>query len=340
MIHPVRERLDMAVEHRAGAATAHLMPRPVNVQIFLGRFLAPGDGRADFLAKNFRATAGQRIQTGLAQFAERFLDRLFGQPRQVQNFNGRETFQLQPCIERAQTAEHVHVITERQGRMQSADDVQLGDPDGQRLARFLDHLRNRQLEAVLVAFLAGERAELAAQDAVVRIVDVAVDDVAGATAVLALVDKIRNGADGVQVFALEKPQGVGLGNPVAGGDFVADIAQLAALQKKVHRINRNHGNTISVVTAIKNTLLISALSRKNALLIHFKLRFRASQCSKSRLPRMMTKPTKYATRNLESNPKRASRAHMSRCDRKAALSALSGPQRTTSECRPWVRSNS
>src|SRR6266571_5540424 len=221
--------------------------------------------------------------------------------------------------------------------MQSADNVQLGDAQRQRLARFLRDLVNAQLEAVFVAFLAGERAELAAQDAIVRVVDVAVEDVAGAAPILALVHKIRDGADGVEVFALEQPQGVGLGHPFAGDHFVVEVAQIAALEKKVHRINRNHGNTTSVTTATRKTTLISALRRKNAVLIHFKLRLRASQCSSSRLPRMMTNAIKYARRNLESNPKTASRPHMRRCARNATPKAFFGPQRTTSECRPCVR---
>src|SRR5437879_8676831 len=224
--------------------------------------------------------------------------------------------------------------------MQSADNVQLGNAQRQRLARFLHDLVSAQLEAVFVAFLAGERAELAAQDAVVRIVDVAVDDVAGAAPILALVHKIRDGADGVEVFALEQPQGVGLGHPFAGDHFVVEVAQIAALEKKVHRINRNHGNTTSVTTATRKTTLISALRRKNAVLIHFKLRLQASQCSSNRLPRMMTSAIKYATRNTQSNPKAANKPHIKRCARKAALNAFSGPHRTTRECSPFQRSHS
>src|SRR5438445_5245605 len=118
--------------------------------------------------------------------------------------------------------------------MQPADDVQFGDAQRGRLPRFLHDFIHGQLEAVLVAFLARERAKLAAQDAVVRVIDIAVDDVAGAAAVPAPVDEVRNGADRVEVFALEEPQGVGVGNPLTRNDFVVEVAQLAALNKKVH----------------------------------------------------------------------------------------------------------
>ena len=90
--------------------------------------------------------------------------------------------------------------------MQSADDVQLRNAELERLARLLDHLRDRQLEAIRVPFLARERAELAAQDAVIGVIDVPIDDVAGAIGRRAqahLPGKIGDGADGLQILALE-----------------------------------------------------------------------------------------------------------------------------------------
>ena len=72
MIHAVGEGFDVAEKHRAGAAPAQLVPGAVDVQIFLGGFLALGDGGADFLAENFRAAAGERIEAGGLQFAQAF----------------------------------------------------------------------------------------------------------------------------------------------------------------------------------------------------------------------------------------------------------------------------
>jgi len=120
--------------------------------------------------------------------------------------------------------------------VQPADDVQLGDAQVQRLARFLNDFLDAELEAVGVALFAREGAELAAQDAVVRVVDVAVDDVAGAVADAALPRDVRDRADGVQVFALEQAQRVGLGDPFTRGDFVVEVSQFGALDKKVHLI--------------------------------------------------------------------------------------------------------
>ncbi len=158
------------------------------------------------------------------------------------------------------------------------------------------------LEAVGVALFAGERAELAAQDAVVGVIDVAIDDVAGAVAGFALAGQVRDGADGVQVLRFKQPERVGLGNAFARGDLVVKVAQSAALGEKIHRPKLKCGNTTSATVTTRNTMLIRAFSRKNAVLIHFRLRRRASQCSSSRLSKITNSPAKYATRNPESNP--------------------------------------
>ena len=239
----------------------------MHVQIFLGGFLAPGDGRADFRSKDFRAAAGERIEPGGLQFNQGLFDGFFGEPGEVQNFNRGETFEMQPgsveasrarrpgracfrylhetrtragtlryraSIKRAQRLEHVGVITERQRRMQSADDVQFGDAEFQGFPRLFNDLPDGQLKAVGVAFLARERAELARQDAVVRVVDVAVDDVAGAVAGFFPARQVGDGADGVQILGFKQPERVGLGNAFAGGDLVVEVAQFAALNEEIH----------------------------------------------------------------------------------------------------------
>ena len=70
----------------------------MHVQIFLGGFLALGDGATDFLAENFRAAAGERIEAGGLQFDQRLLDGFFREPGEVQNFNGGETFEVQALV--------------------------------------------------------------------------------------------------------------------------------------------------------------------------------------------------------------------------------------------------
>src|SRR5213075_2107283 len=95
MVDAIGERLNVAIEHRAGSASAKLVPGAVNVEIFGGGFLAFGDGGAHVLAKNLGAAARKRIQTRGAQLDEGVLDGLAREPGEMQNFNRRKAFQLQ-----------------------------------------------------------------------------------------------------------------------------------------------------------------------------------------------------------------------------------------------------
>ncbi len=208
----------------------------MDVEVFLGGFLAPGDRGTDFRAEDFRAAAGEGVEPGVLQSAQGLSDGLLRQPRQVQHFDRREAFQLQPRVERAQRLEHVGVVAERQGGVQPADDVQLGDAQAERLAGLGDDVLDGELEAVGVALFPGKGTELAAQDAVVRVVDVAVDDVAGAAADFALAGEVGDGADGIKVFAFEQAERVGLGDPLAGSDLVIKVAEFAVLDEELHKL--------------------------------------------------------------------------------------------------------
>ena len=77
MIHAVSQALDVAVKHRAGAAAAEPVPGAMHVQIFGGGFLALGNSAAHVRLKNFRAAAGERIETGGLQFNQRLFDGFF-----------------------------------------------------------------------------------------------------------------------------------------------------------------------------------------------------------------------------------------------------------------------
>ena len=169
MIHAVGERFDVA------ESIVQVLRPPSRCQVrWTSRYssadsLPRAMARADFLAENLRAAAGERIESGFLQFAQRLLDGFLRQPGEVQDFNGGEAFELQLAVgttcrsswprgstptrfrgsgatpsllvQRAQRLEHVRVVAERQRGMQSADDVQFRDAELQRLARLLDDLR-------------------------------------------------------------------------------------------------------------------------------------------------------------------------------------------------------
>ncbi len=79
----------------------------MHVEIFRGGFFATRDGFADFRAEDFRAAAGERVQAGFVEFGEDFRDGFLGQPGEVQDFNGGETFELQADIDCFQRPQHV-----------------------------------------------------------------------------------------------------------------------------------------------------------------------------------------------------------------------------------------
>src|SRR5882762_8263571 len=114
--------------------------------------------------------------------------------------------------------------------MQSPHNVQLSDAQVERFACFLDDLLDAELKAVGVPLLARKRTELAAQDAIIGVVNVAVNDVArpvGTRAEADLPGEISDRAERIQILALEKPQRVGVRNAFARRDLVIEIAQLA-----------------------------------------------------------------------------------------------------------------
>ena len=86
VIHAVGERLDVAVEHGAGAAPPQPMPGAMDVEIFLGGFLALGDRGADFLAEDLRAAAGERIEAGVASIRAAFARRISSPARRGAEF--------------------------------------------------------------------------------------------------------------------------------------------------------------------------------------------------------------------------------------------------------------
>ena len=114
--------------------------------------------------------------------------------------------------------------------------MQFGDAQLDGLASFLDNLLDSILKAVRVALFAGKGAELATQDTIIGVVDVAIEDIAGPVTVLSVADQIGNGTKRVQVLALEKPQGFFFGNAFAGSDLIVKVPQRAALDKPLHAL--------------------------------------------------------------------------------------------------------
>ncbi len=107
---------------------------------------------------------------------------------------------MQIWVKRLQRAQHLGVILPLERRVQPAHNVDFGDPQLQRLLRFLDHFRQVVLVRAGIAPPPVERAEIAIEDADVGVIDVTIQDVVGDVAVLALPHRVCHRADGRQIL--------------------------------------------------------------------------------------------------------------------------------------------
>ena len=153
------------------------------------------------------------------------------------DLDGGKGLDVQLVVELPQTADQFQIPLFFQSRMQPADHVNLGDPLLHRTAHGGDDLRNRHLKRVRVALARGERAELAGEDADVRVVDVAIENVGGDVAVLALAHEVRDRADRVQVFRRVEPQRVRIGNSSAVCDLRENVPKFRWYECRDHRVS-------------------------------------------------------------------------------------------------------
>ena len=110
MVHTLFERFDMAKEHRAGRATAHLVPNPVDLQPFLRAFFAPAKLITHPSVEYLRAATGQRIQPRFTQKRQRLRDGSLENPRcQVPDFDRCKTFQVQLGSKRLHGAQQFEI---------------------------------------------------------------------------------------------------------------------------------------------------------------------------------------------------------------------------------------
>jgi hypothetical protein len=114
--------------------------------------------------------------------------------------------------------------------------MQFGDAELESLTSLLNDLLNSVLEPVGIALFTRESAELAAENAIIGVVDVTIQDVTGPVTIFPLAHQVGDCAEGVQVFALEQFNGFPLGNAFPGSDLIVKVPQRAALDKALHAI--------------------------------------------------------------------------------------------------------
>ena len=189
--------LDRAVHHRRRRAQPGVMRLPHDVDPLVRRRLAVAVQQlAHAIDQNLRATARNAVEAGRDQSLDHRRRGYLVQPGNVQDLRRRERVQLELGISRLHRAKEILVPLNRQIRIVAALQQELIAADRDRLVDLLEDL----LEAEHVAFArshrAIERAEVAARDADVRVVDVAVDDVGDdAFGMLAQADRVSETAE-------------------------------------------------------------------------------------------------------------------------------------------------
>src|SRR2546430_17314004 len=106
MVDPLLERLDVAIKHRASAATPHLMPGPMNIEPLLGSFFTATNTVAHLRIENFRPTPGDRTQSRIPEKLKRIRDRHLKDPlSEMAHFNRGKSFDVQIRVERTQSTQ-------------------------------------------------------------------------------------------------------------------------------------------------------------------------------------------------------------------------------------------
>ena len=220
MLHPLLERLNMTVEHGARAAAPHLVPDAMHIEPFFGALFPPADFIAHFRIENLRAAAGESAQASLAQNRERLRNgKLENALRQMANLDRGESLDDQIGIERAQPVQQFDIPILFQRRVQSPHHVDLRDPSRERLLHGRDDVIDRALERMRIAFLGRESAKLTGENAEIRVIDVAIQDIGRDVSILLLPHGARQDPESVEIVGAVKMERFCIRNALAGHDL-------------------------------------------------------------------------------------------------------------------------
>jgi hypothetical protein len=198
VVDALLERLDMPVEHGAGAAATHLVPDPMDIEPFGGAFLAAAKLVADVGIEDLCAPTGKRAQTSVPKSSEGVGDReLEDTLGQMANLDRCEGFDDQVWVESAHSLEQFDVPLLFQSGVQPADHVNLSNAGSQRFFDSRGNVIYRTLKGVGIPLLRRKGAKLTRENAQIRVVDVAIEDVGGDVAILLLAKRAGHNAEGI-----------------------------------------------------------------------------------------------------------------------------------------------
>ena len=184
VVDALLDRLDVPVEHRRVGPDALAVALARDLEPALARDLVLADDVAHAPGEDLGAAARAGVHAGVAA-ARGSRRRAGGLPdlRDPVELDHRPRLQVHAGELRLQRPEQARVVLERPGRVQPADDVELGHRLAVALARLGDALVDRHLVAAGLVDLLRPRAERAVHPAEVRRVQVPVDVVEGEVAV-------------------------------------------------------------------------------------------------------------------------------------------------------------
>src|SRR6185312_9213054 len=204
VVHALLDGLAGAEHHGRRGADSQRVAGAVNIHPLLGRAFQAADAATDVIIQNFRAAAGDGIEARIAQARQGIAQGQAAHFGDIDDLRRREA--MAPDIETLlDTAQQVFVPVDLQIRVQAALHQDAGAAEVDRLADLVeDHFLR-----VHVAFLMPRRAVKGAEAAIfgaeIRVIDIAIDDVADhALGVQLAAHLIAGHAEAHQVVAIEE----------------------------------------------------------------------------------------------------------------------------------------
>ena len=191
--------LDVAVEHGRVGPHARVVHHLRRLEPLAAVNLMVTDDVANAVREDLRAAARAGVNAGFLHLHQRFGNRELRALGKESDLDHGERLDVDLGEADLQALDQVEEVLERQVRMQTADDVELGHGFAVALAGRLPRLLERHGVGSAVALLLAKGAQAAARHADVGGIDVAIDVEEGQVAVQALANQVGKPADGQHV---------------------------------------------------------------------------------------------------------------------------------------------
>ncbi len=177
LIDPVLGSFDVSVHQRGGAANAAAMRGADDLLPLLGGEFVARKHEADVVVENLGGRSRQSVEAIVAQHAQIIFERHAGEFDAVDDLHGRESVNVHAGYGLLYRAQNVAIVERRQAVRQAALNADFGGADFPGFDGLLRDLLEAEEVGVGFARAAAEGAELAADEADIGEIDIAIDDV-------------------------------------------------------------------------------------------------------------------------------------------------------------------